>query len=237
LLDQAQHLRRAGLAVEVDVRFGSPSACIAEVAAILPNALIAMATHGYNGLRRWTQGSVADQVLQRVRVPLLLVRGSTQATVATPTLKRILVPWDGSTLARAALPYAATLARAAGAEVILEQAVAALAVAAGERHQQRRRGLAALDGLAAIHAQAVNDTEALAAELRREGVAATAAVEAGDAPAVIAAAAARYNADLIVMATHGYGGLRRLAVGSVADSVLHLTPTPILLVPVRGQQQ
>jgi hypothetical protein len=34
-----------------------------------------------------------------------------------------------------------------------------------------------------------------------------------------------------VMATHGYGGFRRWMLGSVADTVLHTTMTPLLLVP------
>jgi nucleotide-binding universal stress UspA family protein len=40
--------------------------------------------------------------------------------------------------------------------------------------------------------------------------------------------------DLIVMATHGYSGLKRWALGSVADKVLHATTTPLLL--VRAQE-
>ena len=42
--------------------------------------------------------------------------------------------------------------------------------------------------------------------------------------------AARLGIDLIVMATHGASGLRRWAVGSVADKVLHASNTPLILV-------
>jgi nucleotide-binding universal stress UspA family protein len=38
-------------------------------------ALIAMATHGRSGVRHWVLGSVAEEVLHRATVPLLLVRG------------------------------------------------------------------------------------------------------------------------------------------------------------------
>jgi nucleotide-binding universal stress UspA family protein len=41
---------------------------------------------------------------------------------------------------------------------------------------------------------------------------------------------ARWQSDLIVMATHGYRGLQRLAMGSVADRVLHATSIPLLLI-------
>lgn len=39
--------------------------------------------------------------------------------------------------------------------------------------------------------------------------------------------------DLLIMATHGRTGLRRVLLGSVAEAVLHKAPCPVLLVPVR----
>jgi nucleotide-binding universal stress UspA family protein len=43
-----------------------------------------------------------------------------------------------------------------------------------------------------------------------------------------------HSIDLIVMATHGYSGLRRWALGSVADKALHASPCPLLLVRSGG---
>ena len=74
---QAQTLRSAGIEVTSEVRTGSPAETIVEVAAAhMPGALIAMATHGYSGLRRWALGSVADKVLHATTTPLILVRAS-----------------------------------------------------------------------------------------------------------------------------------------------------------------
>jgi nucleotide-binding universal stress UspA family protein len=42
--------------------------------------------------------------------------------------------------------------------------------------------------------------------------------------------ARRWEADLIVMGTHGRIGIARLVLGSVAEGVLHITPVPVLLV-------
>ena len=52
----------------------------------------------------------------------------------------------------------------------------------------------------------------------------------GHAAEVFVDEAAHCEVDLIVMATHGYSGLRRWALGSVADKVLHTTTTPLVLV-------
>jgi nucleotide-binding universal stress UspA family protein len=49
------------------------------------------------------------------------------------------------------------------------------------------------------------------------------------APTIVEAAAAE-KVDLIIMTSHGRGGIGRLIFGSVAESVLHGTRTPILLV-------
>jgi nucleotide-binding universal stress UspA family protein len=51
----------------------------------------------------------------------------------------------------------------------------------------------------------------------------------GPAPYAIVEAAERHHADLIVMTTHGRSGLGRLILGSVAETVLRGTRTPILL--------
>jgi len=46
----------------------------------------------------------------------------------------------------------------------------------------------------------------------------------------IVAVAAEQQAMLITMATHGYSGLKRWALGSVADKVLHAATTPLVMV-------
>ncbi len=45
--------------------------------------------------------------------------------------------------------------------------------------------------------------------------------------------AQEHSADLIVMGTHGYGGVKRLLLGSVADHVVRQATCPVLVVPSR----
>ena len=47
----------------------------------------------------------------------------------------------------------------------------------------------------------------------------------------IAQYAATNGAELIVVGTHGYGPVRRLVLGSVADQVVRMAPCPVLMVP------
>ncbi|HET9224615.1 MAG TPA: universal stress protein, partial [Roseiflexaceae bacterium] len=78
--------------------------------------------------------------------------------------------------------------------------------------------------------QAARDLEACALNLRREQIAATPVVVVDRTAEAIVDEAVRRDVDLIVMATHGYGGLKRWALGSIADKVLHATTTPLVLV-------
>lgn len=218
----AAQLRVAGLKVATTIQVGPPAESILELASQPDIAMVAMTTNGYSGLRRWTTGSVARQVVRAAQVPVLIVRCVAPDLLAAPDLRltRALVALDGSALARQALPLAVELAVQARAELVLLQAVAPT--------------IEYTDVLAIRHEQAATELDDLAAAIRREhGVAVTAVVALNSAAEAIVGEAEQRRAELIVMATQGQGGLRRLVLGSVADRVLHTTPTPLLLVRAR----
>jgi nucleotide-binding universal stress UspA family protein len=73
MLPELHALEQAGYEVSVSVRFGDPAAAIVATAAEEQASLIAMATHGRTGLSHLLLGSVAERVLHRARVPVLLV--------------------------------------------------------------------------------------------------------------------------------------------------------------------
>ena len=56
------------------LRFGDPAGVIANFVKAAHVDLVAMATHGRTGIRQFALGSVAEQVLRIVDVPVLLVR-------------------------------------------------------------------------------------------------------------------------------------------------------------------
>lgn len=67
-------LHQAGFSVAVQVRFGDAAEEIIDVAESEDVALVVMATHGRSGLERLLMGSVAEAVLRRLSIPVMMVR-------------------------------------------------------------------------------------------------------------------------------------------------------------------
>jgi nucleotide-binding universal stress UspA family protein len=147
-----------------------------------------------------------------------------------------MVPLDGSALARQALPLATALATSSGAELLLMHAIAAPIEAYPGFPSRGRPAPQLAEILAAQRDHATNNLGLHADELRAHGVSVSTQVIQGYAADVLVDEAARREVDLIVMATHGYSGLKRWALGSVADKVLHATTTPLLLVRAQPER-
>jgi universal stress protein A len=144
------------------------------------------------------------------------------------TLRSILCPVDFSEQSQHALRWATALAA---------------------RHRSRLIVLTAVDPLLAHAAQTRLNLDLGKTETEpalREFVAAavpkapwvpapTLDVRVGDAADAIIEAAGAHHADLIVMGTHGLGGVRKLILGSTAERVLRRTHTPLLTVPIADQ--
>src|SRR5262249_37066667 len=89
---------------------------------------IVMTTHGRGLLSRFWLGSVADQLLRRSPIPLLLLRPTEKTKEAlepspAPDLRQILVPLDGWPLAEQILPQETELGRLNTAELTLLRVV------------------------------------------------------------------------------------------------------------------
>jgi nucleotide-binding universal stress UspA family protein len=70
-------VRTKGLTVSSEVLRGSPAEVI--VAVTKPGDLLVMSTHGRGGLARWFLGSVAESVVRRASVPVMMVRATAAA--------------------------------------------------------------------------------------------------------------------------------------------------------------
>jgi len=236
LAAHARELRAAGVDVDVVVRDGSPAEQILDVAGHDQVTLVALATHGYSGLRRWALGSVADKVLQAATTPVFLVRAAEPAPASVRSWKRILVPLDGSALAEQALPLAIALARRAPAELILVHVVVPLIEYVPGLSPFSRPLPSSIAFPDVLREQAQQQLTATINRFGAPQVAMTPMVILGYPAEEIIDAAIERQADLIVMATHGYSGLRRWALGSVADKVLHASSIPLVLVRAQPGQ-
>ncbi len=181
-------------------------------------------------------GSVAEVVLAHSPVPILLVRRTgPRATLAPPPARScLIVPLDGSDLAEAALPHAATLALSFGCGIQL------LSVMVPPELVYSNLGLTPymLDASEiATRADPAKVNEYLAyvaGRLQQDGLCVECAVQGGSPVDTILQHAQVIGARLIVMATHGRTGLGRLLLGSVALEVVHRSLLPVLLVRPTG---
>ncbi|HSE93925.1 MAG TPA: universal stress protein [Methylomirabilota bacterium] len=141
---------------------------------------------------------------------------------------RILVPTDFSAPSEEAWKTACRLGRVLGAELILVHVfVEPPLYSEGPFSGERVREV-----YAAGRAWVEKTLEEWAAGARAEGLAARVLVRVGVPHREILALAAYERADLLVVGTHGRGGVERALIGSVADRVIRLAPCPVL--SVRG---
>jgi nucleotide-binding universal stress UspA family protein len=143
------------------------------------------------------------------------------------TVDRVLVPLDGSPLAEMAIPKALELlSDRPGATLILLRAVEATTLPGSDPTEAQ---------VAVVH-EAESYLVSVAARLSERGITRVVrSVWYSSAVKAIVEAARVRRVDVIVMSTHGRSGLRRVMRGSVAESVLRLSRTPILLVSAGGQ--
>ncbi len=143
--------------------------------------------------------------------------------------QRILVPVDGSDTATAALVAALQLARDGGGRVLLVHVVEELAFvdgydmyggSSGELLKvMREAGDKVLDAALAIAQSAGVQAEKKLFDRFGERL--------GE---VIANAARDWQADLIVLGTHGRRGIGRVLLGSGAEQIIRMAPTPVLVI-------
>jgi len=140
------------------------------------------------------------------------------------SIRRILLATDLSGASDAASIQALDLAGSLGAQLVVVSVI--------DPSTDPVTGLRAtrIDRLRAARMDAA---QALVARGRHDGVRVTFLVWEGDPGEAIVEAAASEQVDLIVVGSHGRGGVGRLLLGSVSDFVVRRAPCPVLV--VRGR--
>jgi len=213
--------------VQIHHREGLVSETLEEEVSQCGIDLVVMSTHGWGYFSRAILGSVADRLMRHLHVPMLLIHPPEGPADLKPaaSLRRILVPLDGSALAEAILEPAQELGSLSQAEFRL------LRVLHQPHHITHFSGKApAADQqfLEQIKAEAARYLDKVAQGLRGQSLTTHVAVKASPAAAILEEARAA-DCDLIALATHGLGGLQRLLFGSVADKVIRSAAFPVLV--------
>jgi universal stress protein A len=143
-----------------------------------------------------------------------------------PRIARILVPTDFSAASDAALRYARSLATQFGASITLVHVFedpltsgafvgdGVVTIPPGLREAMERAAREQLEKQHAEHAQSLPLSSAN--------------LLMGPVAKRIVDHAEKMHADLIVMGTHGRGGLSHLVLGSIAEKVVRMAKCPVL---------
>ncbi|GER90701.1 hypothetical protein KDW_48630 [Dictyobacter vulcani] len=137
--------------------------------------------------------------------------------------ERILVPLDGSPRSEQAVALAAHIARAHHSSIILLRSVEILSIYSMQtvgmmEHIQRLEEQGALNYLNHIKASSM-----------LEHVPTTTQIYVGSPALAILDVVKQHNIDLVVLCSHGYTGLKRWALGSVAQRIARSCPVPVLI--------
>ena len=230
-------LRASGLTVTTVVRHGNPADTILAETEADACSLVVMSTHGRTGLERMRMGSVAQHVLRHAIVSTLVVPPGHGVTIgsdrgADAAVTGITVPLDGSSLAEAALPFAANIAAAMSVPLTLFRVIPSImAQAAGWG--------AGYEAYYPITEEMEHDEEAAVAQylqavampLRAGGLVVHSVWQRSvTSRAEELILAYLPPSGIAVMASHGRGGVLRWVLGSTAEEVLDHAPCPILIV-------
>ena len=230
----ALQLRDVGIHVDShahEVPEGNVARSIVEHAAQEHAELIVLCTHGRGSVREILFGTIAQQVLRRGSVPVLLTRQPERDQPAIPFEPRtILVPLDATAAAEAALGPAAELARQLGACLRLVMVVATPSTMHGERAATATLLPRASQALLELEEEEAHRyLDALAARLEGTDLRVSVEVRRGETAPTLASEAASPGVGLVVAATHGRSGLQAIWAGSVTAGLLARTRAPVLL--------
>ncbi len=139
--------------------------------------------------------------------------------------KEILVPLDGSELAEVALPYAEQLAGRLGSAVTLVHVCESSDEKYSHMHQLY---IEKMVEEVKSHAEKQLDKD------KAKAVKVKSAVLTGHPAEQIVDYADSKNIGLIIMATHGWSGIRRWVLGNVAAKVARATKRPVVLIRAKG---
>jgi nucleotide-binding universal stress UspA family protein len=197
--------------------------------------LVVTSTRGSSGISNWLTGGLSRKLVQVLKKPVLLVQPDDRPAPLADTVnalpdakvKRILVALDGSIYSESTLPYARLLARTMQAELIL------LTVPVVPQVEDYHAPADVVEKIRSnAEAKMSKFLGAVARSLQDEGVVARPMVAGSIPTSTITLLSEEEQVDMIMLTTHGRGGLSHFMMGSVAERVVQNTRLPVFVIPV-----
>lgn len=214
--------KKEGLACEIIVRRGDAYKDIVDEAARQKSTMIVMGRRGRTGLKRLVMGSTTARVIGHAPCSVLVVPRAAQVE-----FKNVLVATDGSRYSAAAASEAIGIAKINSSRLTVISVVPSefmpptdIEMAIGQRELIAEKEM---------H-EAEKNAKAVKEAAQKESVAVQAFVMSGKPSDAIIETAKEKNADLIVLGSHGRTGLEKLLMGSVAERVIVLANSAVLVV-------
>lgn len=209
--------------VQREALFGDPGLVVCDYAEQANTPLIVLPSHGRHGLKRLLLGSVAERIIRHCDCSVLVLKHEVDPNVKRkPFLprQRVVVPVDFSESSPMAMWSAVQLAdKRESVDVI--SVVSEYEIARNEMLLTPASNVSELCEARQKHLErylADQDLRFLKAETL-----------SGNPGLMIAEYAKANDADLIVIPSHGYHGIRRMALGSVTERVLRHAECPVLV--------
>ena len=213
LLRMEKEFNYAGIPTKVLVRRGNAAREIVDTAKDQGCDLIVISTRGGSKVKRWVMGGVTEQVMRLSSVPVLPVWSHLNRP-RQGHVRRLIVPLDGSKRAESVVWWSVRLARLLHAKIVFLHVY--------PNGSERPRGWNSK-----VFEHLSRRMSVFSESLRGQGVRAEFKLQRGDAADRILNFA-DCN-DLILTTTHGYGGVKRWILGSVAEKLVHAAAIPVLV--------
>lgn len=213
LNDIREDLEEADYRISIDIRSGHPAEEITRAASNGTDILI-MTSQGKSLVHRWITSNITKDVIQHMIPPMIILRPTEQWRSIRTRFKRLLVALDGSQVAETILPFAKEIAAKFGSQVTL------LTVPEASDSDKMIQDL---------HVY----LDKIALDFSTKGIRVKTLVSGQDPAHTIMQTSNELNTDLVMVASHGRGGIERqrhVKLGSVVDALLQKLQCPMFLV-------
>jgi len=212
------------LKVHVEVLKGHVASVLLDYSLLKGFDLIVAGTKGHGALDEMIVGSVTNSLVTLSKLPVLIVK----AQKAPERLQKILVAYDGSDYAKAALDLAIDIGKSAGANLLAVKVTDPLVIYSMEKSASAIKMRAQLGGLYESEQKLLNEAKEAATH---KGIKlGTEFLSGGTITDAIIRRAGETNAEMIVAGTIGHGLLGELLMGSVTRNLISVSKIPVLVV-------